>query len=141
MAMRAVMKKKILLVENDIVLAVLTKLELEEFGYDVLNIAATGEKAIEVVREKNPDLVLMDVKLDGDLDGTEAAKHIQNHFSIPVIFLTGTPEIVQARMAHSCGCLTKPCRTEDLHKAIEQALFQKEFLHRLEEDPSETFAA
>ena len=134
------MKKRILLVENNAVLAVLTKLELEDMGYDVLQIAATGENAIELALENNPDLILMDVKLDGALDGTEAAIEIRKHLPIPVIFLTGTTDsdIVQKCLASKpYGYLSKPCRREDLQEAIEQAFFQQNLLQH----PSEPFAA
>ncbi|MCI0414327.1 EAL domain-containing protein [bacterium] len=131
------MKKKILLVENDTVLAVLTKLELEDLGYDVPQIASTSEKAIEITLEKRPDLILMDVKLDSKMDGAEAAEQIQNHIRIPVIFLTGTSdsETVERCLASKpYGYLKKPCRREDLQEAIEQAFFQEKLLHRLKEE-------
>ena len=124
------MKKRILLVENDTVLAVLTKLELEDLGYDALEIASTGEKAVQIALEQKPDLVLMDVKLDGELDGAEAAKQIHNHFGIPVIFLTATTdsETVQKCLASKpYGYLQKPCPREDLQEAIEQAFSEKLF--------------
>lgn len=134
------MKKRILLVENDTVLAVLTKLELEDLGYEVLQIAATGEKAIQLALENTPDLILMDVKLNDDVDGAEAAVRIRNHLNIPVIFLTGTSdsEMVQKCLASKpYGYLRKPCRREDLQEAIEQAFSQQELLQRLREEQRE----
>jgi diguanylate cyclase (GGDEF)-like protein len=134
------MKKRILLVENDTVLAVLTKLELQDLGYDVLQIAATGEKAIQLALENRPDLILMDVKLNGQLDGAEAAIRIRKHLHIPIIFLTGSTdsEIVQKCLASKpYGYLQKPCRREDLQEAIEQAFLQQNLLQRLKEEQTE----
>ncbi len=135
------MKKRILLVENDVVLGVLTKLELEDLGYEVLEIAATGEKAIEIAKANKPDLILMDVKLDGKLNGAEAAEEIHNYARIPVIFLTGTSdsETVQKCLASKPqGYLQKPCRRDDLREALDQAFYQENFLEQLKKEQMES---
>jgi diguanylate cyclase (GGDEF)-like protein len=134
------MKKRILLVENDTVLAVLTKLELEDLGYDVLEIAPTGEKAIQFALENRPDLILMDVKLNGGLDGADAAIRIRQHLDVPIVFLTGTTdsEIVQKCLSSKpYGYVQKPCRRENLQEAIEQAFLQQNLLQRLKKEQAE----
>jgi two-component system, cell cycle sensor histidine kinase and response regulator CckA len=122
-------KKRILLVENDTVLAVLTKLELQDLGYDVLQIAATAEKAIELAIENHPNLILMDIKLDGALDGTEAATQIRKHLPISVIFLTGTTDSDIVRK-----CLSVPVEPSEALQLL--AEFNAGDSH-----PSEPFAA
>ena len=117
--------KSVLLVENEPVIAVLTRMELENLGYEV-EVAATGLEAIEIAQKLRPDVVLMDFQLDGDLDGAQTAREIGMRFEIPVIFLTGSTDInnIQKCLAtRPYGFLKKPCSSRDLQKAIERALF------------------
>jgi len=83
---------KILIVEDEALLAMSYKMTLDMGNCEVVGIAATAQEAIDISREKRPDVVLMDIKLQGKLDGIEAAKEIIDSFSIPIIFLTGNAD-------------------------------------------------
>ena len=83
-----VMKAKILVVEDEKILAIGMKRKLELLGYTVTGLASSGQDAIEKAQKTNPDLVLMDIVLKGDMEGVEAAQQRTNLCEIPVIYLT-----------------------------------------------------
>ncbi len=85
-------KISVLVAENDTLLAESIADGLTEYGYDLAAIVKTGELAIIQAAHGSPDIVLMDVHLDGEMDGIEAAKQIHSHHKIPVIFLTALPK-------------------------------------------------
>ena len=82
------MKTQILVVEDEIVVAENIQSHLKGLGYGVPGMAVSGEEAIEKVGAISPDLVLMDIKLAGDMDGIEAAEQIRSRFNVPVVYLT-----------------------------------------------------
>ena len=84
--------KKILIVEDEVIIASDMKKKLEEAGHSVIDIATKGEKAIEIALSLKPDLIFMDIMLSGKMDGIEAAKEIHNSSDIPIIFLTAHSE-------------------------------------------------
>ena len=88
------MKGKVLIVEDETIVAEDLKQCLEDHGYEVIGIADSGPAAIEKAKEKTPHLILMDVRIKGELNGIETAIVLQSHFEdqIPVIFLTSFPE-------------------------------------------------
>ena len=79
----------ILLVEDNVIVAFDIKQRLQQLGYQVLDIIASGEEAVEAVARQAPSLILMDIFLDGEMDGIEAAQAILRNAQIPIIFLTG----------------------------------------------------
>ncbi len=82
-------RKKIMIVEDEIVTAKSLQMSLEKHGYNTTAIMPSGEQAIQKISdEDSPDLVLMDISLQGKIDGIETAKIINSRFDIPVIFLT-----------------------------------------------------
>ena len=81
-------KAKILVVEDERITARNIQNQLKKLGYNVSAIASSGEEAIQKTAETYPDLVLMDIKLEGDMDGIQAAEQIRIRFDIPVIYLT-----------------------------------------------------
>src|SRR5659263_435703 len=81
-------KNKIMVVEDESIVAEHIRKSLENMGHSVTSVASSGEKAIKDAKDKTPDLVLMDIVLDGELDGIETAKLIRSLFNIPVVFLT-----------------------------------------------------
>ncbi len=124
-------KKNILVVEDEYIIANDIKRSLENIGYEVCGLASTGEKAIEISGRDNPDLVLMDIGLKGDMDGIEAARYIMNEYSLPVIFLTSYSDetiIARAKEARPLSYLIKPFHDRELHSNIEMALHR----HKLE---------
>jgi diguanylate cyclase (GGDEF)-like protein len=129
-------KPTILLVENETVLGVLTKLELEDLGYSVVEVVTTGAEAVARTLQTTPDLVLMDIELDGKMDGITAAKKIRKHSNTPVIFLSGKAddETLQRCLASKpYGYLRKPFTREDLERSIEAGLRQLSMGKRIEE--------
>ena len=115
----------ILIVEDEVIVADDVRVTLEEFGYNVVGIAASGEEAIACSDSRRPDLVLMDITLKGDIDGIAAARQIKQDLNIPVVFLTAHGEestVTRARRAGPSGYLIKPFTDHDLRAAIEEAL-------------------
>lgn len=125
--------KTILLVENEPLISVLTRMELENLGYEVES-TPRGNEAIRLAETDRPDVVLMDFQLDGDMDGAQAAEEIQNRLKIPVIFLTGcsdTNNIQKCLATKPFGFIRKPCKNVDIQKAIEHAAFVQQLMNEL----------
>jgi PAS domain S-box-containing protein len=100
---------------------------LNSFGFKIVGIASTGEEALNMVSETEPDLVLIDIVLKGPMDGIEVATHIKENFDIPVIYLTAHPEqsaIDRAKTTTPYGYLIKPVSKTDLRTTIELALYK-----------------
>lgn len=120
---------KILIVEDEVI-AVLTLSEiLKRSGYNVCPPAFSGEEALERVAEEKPDLVLMDVSLQGKFDGIEIARQINEHYNLPIAFITGyTDEDLQqqAGLFKPVGIFIKPLNFQDLLQAIDRALAMEE---------------
>lgn len=131
-----VIEVKILIVEDEGIVAEDIKDSLEAVGYAVTDIADSGKQAIEIAAETQPNLVLMDMRLKGKMDGVEAAKHIWNRFNIPIIYLTAnsdTSTLERAKATNPFGYITKPFRERDLHTAIEIALHRHHLERKLKE--------
>ncbi len=115
----------ILVVEDDINVAAVLEARLESFGYKVCDIARTGQKAIEGQNHHEPDLVLMDILLEGDMNGIEAAEQISAKSEVPIIFITclNDPAVLdKAIQTHPYGYLVKPYDNAELRSCIEIAL-------------------
>ena len=118
-------KTRILLVEDEIITATALEKSLRNLGYDVAGIVSSGEAAIRQATEKVPDLILMDIRLQGAMDGISATQEIQFNLEIPVVYLTAhSDEGTVKRILDSkpFGCLFKPFDEEDLRNAVEGAL-------------------
>ena len=121
-------RPKIMVVEDEWIIANDIKNCLIDLGYMVTSIAATAEEAIEQAGQDIPDLILMDIMLKGEMNGIEAAKEIHKRFDIPVIFLTAYDNqylVEQAKQTDSYGYLLKPFKDKELHIAIDMALHRK----------------
>jgi len=119
-------KAKILIVEDDLVIAMDIEEILRSLDYDVISSVDTGEKAIKVAKTNKPDIVLMDIQINGDMDGIETADIIRSRFGTPVIFSTANlniDRIEQLNFKMPFGYIFKPIRKKDLKKAIEVALY------------------
>jgi two-component system cell cycle sensor histidine kinase/response regulator CckA len=115
----------ILIVEDEPVSAAMIEHQLVQLGYGVSGIARTGEDAIALTESCQPDLVLMDIGLEGEMDGVEAANVIQRRFEIPVIYLTGNSDeatIGRASSTEAHGYLHKPIAAAILHSSLQMAL-------------------
>ncbi len=120
-------KAQIMVVEDEGLVALEIKEGLEKMGYDVPKVVSNGNDAVSRVLTEQPDLVLMDIRLDGSMDGIEAARQIRENFFIPVIFLTAHSDkktLQNARLAESYGYLLKPFDDRALNVAIEMALYK-----------------
>ena len=103
-------KTTILIVEDEAIVANDTKFMLESLGYIVSDIVVSGQEAFQSLKSTEPNLVLMDIKLKGNMDGVEAAKHIHEHFNVPVIFITAYSDsetLQRAKSSKPFGFLLK----------------------------------
>ena len=127
---------RILLVEDEPIIALDIKAMLESIGYEVLDVVNSGEKAIAKTEELMPELILMDITLQGRIDGVEATKHIKGKLDMPVIYLTAHTEegtFRRARETAPYGYLVKPLGVSDLYSAIETALHRHALENQLRE--------
>ena len=119
--------EKILVVEDERIIAIDLQRRLERFGYTVVGIAAAGDQAIELVKEHSPDIILMDIMLVGDIDGIETATIIKNEYAIPVIFLTAYSDektLERAKIAEPSGYILKPFKDKELYTTIDISLYK-----------------
>ncbi|HEY7639077.1 MAG TPA: ATP-binding protein [Steroidobacteraceae bacterium] len=116
---------RIMIVEDERLLALDLAETLDELGYTVAGMASRGDEAIELARQLHPQLILMDVGLDGDLDGIAAAETIRDEHDVPVVFLTAYSDddtLRRARSSEPAAYLVKPFKPPDLRCVIEIAL-------------------
>jgi len=109
---------------------------LRSLGYEVTNVVSSGEMAIEEASAANPDLVLMDIVLKGELDGIAAAEKLWEEYSIPVIYLTAYADdttFQRAKLTKPFGYLLKPFEERELQTTIEMALYKSKMETRLRE--------
>ena len=119
-------RPKILLVDDDADFCTITALGLEKLGYDVVT-ALSACDALDIVRTNRPDLVLMDIALEGQFDGIQAAEQIRSDFGTAVIYLTGHTDnfiVRHAKITEPFGYIVKPVELEELKAAIETALYK-----------------
>ena len=129
----------ILIVEDDGILAMYLSDLLQGLGYSVYAPLATGEAAITFALNSKPDLILMDIKLSGEISGTSAADVISQNTSIPIIFLTSyasNTTMEQAKMISAYGYLVKPVAERDLLTTIELSLYKNRIDQQLRESES-----
>ena len=119
----------ILIVEDEIILAMAMEMSLKEMGYFVSGIETTAEKAITHAKNHRPDIVIMDINLNNS-SGLDAANEIWKSFKIPIIFLTSYTNdktINQAMLCEPYGYLIKPCRDKELKATIKMALHKHKY--------------
>lgn len=128
--------RNILIVEDEGIVSLHIQNSLERMGYRVLDRVTSGEQAIEVARKAQPDVVLMDIVLQGDMDGIDTAKVIRNQYNIPIIYLTAFADektVKQAKLAEPFGYIIKPFEDRELRTSIEVTLFKAEIERKLRE--------
>lgn len=126
----------ILIVEDEAIVALDLKQGLQELGYEVTGIAASGEQALRSFDERPPQLVLMDVRLQGTMDGIAAAEAIRQRGAVPLIFLTSHSDddtVQRAARTAPYGYLTKPYQIRELRAGIEVALTKARMERQLRE--------
>ncbi|MBF0565567.1 MAG: diguanylate cyclase [Nitrospirae bacterium] len=129
-------KVRIMIVEDEYIIAEDIKRSLESFGYEVVATADSGREAIEAAIKTVPSLILMDIMLRGEMDGIQAAGIISGQISIPVIFLTSfsnSQMLERAKTTEPFAYMLKPFRDWELQAAIEMALYKHSLQKRLKE--------
>jgi PAS domain S-box-containing protein len=125
--------KRILIVEDEAIIARDIERALLKLAYFVTGTVSTAEEALTQAAENRPDLVLMDIMLNGEIDGIEAARRMRQQFGLPVVYLTafGDPKTLQRASATApLGYVLKPFDDRDLYAAVESALYR----HQMERD-------
>ncbi len=128
---------KILVVEDERIVGEDIKARLHKLGYSVPSIARSGEEAIEKAKAIRPDLVLIDIVLDGEMDGIEAASTIKSLYNIPIVFLTAYVDsntLERAKITEPYGYIIKPFEDRDLNLTIDIGIHK----HRMETKLRET---
>ncbi|MHC5776511.1 GGDEF domain-containing response regulator [Nostoc sp.] len=129
-------KVNILIVEDEFIVAMDIKKRLENFGYTVLGVVDSGEEAIEKAADNSLDLVLMDIILNGKMDGVESAQIIHNIFNIPVIYLTVDDDektLQRAKVTDPFGYIIKPFKEKELMFNIEISLSKHEIQRKIKQ--------
>jgi CheY-like chemotaxis protein len=114
------MSEKIIIVEDEIIVAMDLSLRLSRLGYDVIGVFSTGEEAVEQCAKTRPDIILMDYTLRGNLNGLEATKLIHSLYDTPVVMLSALPQNSETRECD--GYVVKPFELFGLKSTIENAL-------------------
>jgi len=117
----------ILVVEDESIVARDLQSRLRSLGYDVPAVAATGEEALKKAADIRPDLVLMDIRLKGAMDGIETAEQLRELFNVPPVYLTAYTDsetLRRAKITEPFGYIVKPFDERELHSAIEMALYR-----------------
>ena len=120
-------KAQILIVEDDNIVVMELRNRLQSLGYAVSGVASYGEEAIAKAGEVRPDLVLMDIRLKGAVDGIEAAEEIRARFDIPVVYLTAYADedtLQRAKVTEPYGYVIKPFQERELYSTVEIALYK-----------------
>ncbi len=128
---------KILIVEDEGVEALDMRYRLKSMGYDPIDTVFTGDDAVGKAEELSPDLVLMDIMLQGSMDGVTAAEQIRTRFDIPVIYVTAYADedtLQRAKITEPYGYLIKPFQERELSVTIDMALYKHETERRLKEN-------
>ena len=113
---------KILIVEDEMVIGANISLQLSGLGYEVTGIIPRGEEVLDHIKHDLPDIILMDIQLKGTLDGIQTTKRIQEHYDIPIIYLTANVDDAhfnKAKETNPYAFISKPFKKRDLQRAIE----------------------
>ena len=121
------MKAKILIVEDEGILAMGLKRKLDKLGYEIIGLATTGQEAIDLAGINIPDLVLMDIVLRGEMDGIETAKELIRMYSTAIIYITAYSDdeiIKRVMLTKPYAYIVKPLRESELKANIDIALYK-----------------
>ncbi|WP_439518293.1 response regulator [Hydrogenophaga sp.] len=128
---------RILIVEDETIVAFNLQQRLTQLGYDVPAVAVSGQESLDLIGQTRPDLVLMDIHIEGDMDGIEVAARLKEQNPVPVIYLTAYSEdstLERARKTSPYGYLIKPFSERELHATIQMALERHTVQEALEEN-------
>ncbi|HEY3459126.1 MAG TPA: response regulator [Bryobacteraceae bacterium] len=127
----------VLIVEDELINATVIEHQLRKLGYSVAGMATSGEEALELAQRTKPDVVLMDIQLEGQMDGVETAITIREKLDVPVVYLTGTSDeqtMERARVTEAYGYLHKPFQERDVHSTLQLALYKAEMEARVRDE-------
>ena len=133
-------RHQIMIVEDESIVAEDMKAMLEGFGYNVPTVAFSGEEAVKKAFDTHPDLVLMDIVLNGQMSGVEAVERIRSRCNIPVVYVTAYADektVRRAKATEPYGYILKPFDARELQTAIEIALYK----HQMEKTAARERAA
>jgi len=129
--------RNILLVEDDRITSKLIQKYIYDIGYNLAAAAGSASEALEAIEKKQPDLILMDINLEGAIDGIEFAKSIASKYTIPFVYITSSVDystIERAKESNAYGYIIKPFDKRDLRAAIEMAFLRHDMETRIKED-------
>ena len=115
---------RVMVVEDEYIIALDLKDRLSRLGYKVPTIATSGKEAVKLVKKDKPDLILMDIMLRGEIDGVQAAKSIREKYDVPVLFVSSFSDINSVKRAQKVspyGYLVKPFTETELKTSVEEA--------------------
>jgi PAS domain S-box-containing protein len=118
---------RILIVEDERITAEDLEEILKDLGYQVSAVVSSGEQAIREAEKNRPDLVLMDIRIKGEMDGTEVARLLRERFDVPVVYLTAHADrdtLERAKQSRPLGYIVKPFHEAELHASVEMALYK-----------------
>ena len=121
------MADRVLIVEDERITAEDLAEVLHDLGYQVSAVVSSGEEAIREAEKNPPDLVLMDIRIKGEMDGAETARILRERFDVPVVFLTAHADrdtLERAKQSRPLGYIVKPFNEAELHASVEMALYK-----------------
>jgi AmiR/NasT family two-component response regulator len=119
--------ERIMIVEDESIVAMGIKHKLEDLGYRIVGIESTGEGAVDTALKSEPDLILMDIVLKGDMDGIEAAQMIHSQLDTPIIYITAYSDeevLKRARITEPYGYILKPFKKSEVNANIQMAIYK-----------------
>lgn len=128
--------RRVLIVEDEKIIALDLQRRLEKFGYRVVSLCATADEAVDAAMEYLPDIILMDIMLGGERDGVDAAVEIKSKKNIPIVFLTAYADdktVERAKKAEPVGYVLKPFKERELQTTIDIALYKADVDRKLQE--------
>jgi DNA-binding LytR/AlgR family response regulator len=136
-------KINVLVVEDESIVSKDIQHSLTKLGYTVVGAASTGEKALEIAREFQPDIILMDIMLKGEMNGIQVAEIVRKELNIPIIFLTAYADeatLSKAKITEPHGYIIKPFKEIDLHTSIEMGIYKHQKERELEKERNLLFS-
>ncbi len=118
-------KVKVLIVEDEAIISMDLRFKLEAMGYSVPAEISSGEEAVDAASQLKPDVVLMDIRLSGEMDGIDAGLQIRHRFNIPVVYLTSYADedtLARAKATEPSGYILKPFYDVELRTVVETAI-------------------
>ena len=129
-------KAKILIVEDEKIQSMVLERIINDLGYHVCGMVTSGEEAIQMTTETKPDLIFMDIRIKGEMDGIEAAQKIREIYNIPIVYTTAHSDkqtLLRAKATGPFAYLIKPFEKKEIHATLELALYKHKMERMVEE--------